>query len=473
MLLSLIESDAPQLAETISQNFYPGLWSHHLRYHLGGAPFFYFFHDMPSLNLHHLLNTVGVALIFSTTLITSLIFLFKIRLAVIYKSLIQSLKEGIEKHRLQRQSEALMTPAPTAAKEAKKNEEPFLNKGQPETESDFLRFVKLRIPTNVQDISAKSTSLAHPQEMLEIHPEKNLKIRPSISRKEQTDCEAERDENNEHGPLSQHKKKEEARVMSLPTEDDREAFKKRVDSPSRELTEKARKREGAIIAQSIHNGDFSKYILPSPSLLTNPKMVDQTSIKKDLKRQAEVLEETLLSFGIEAKVGQINCGPTITSFEVHPAIGVKVQKIKSLDNDIALNMEAKSIRIIAPIPGKAAVGIEVPNPQPQEVAFKDTLLAYQQLPQKFNVPILLGKAVNGDYVMSDLTKMPHCIIAGATGSGKSVCINTIVMSIVLNCKPDQVKLIMVDPKKVELTPYTRLPHMLSPSLVGERDGKSL
>ena len=197
-------------------------------------------------------------------------------------------------------------------------------------------------------------------------------------------------------------------------------------------------------------------------MIQTPKKIDQVSLKKDLKRQAEVLEETLFSFGIEAKVGQINCGPTITSFEVHPAIGVKVQKIKALDNDIALNMEAKSIRIIAPIPGKAAVGIEVPNSEPQEVGFKDLLTTYQQGSKKFHIPILLGKAVNGDYVMSDLAKMPHCIIAGATGSGKSVCINTIVMSILLNARPDQIKLIMVDPKKVELTPYTKLPHMLAP-----------
>lgn len=245
-------------------------------------------------------------------------------------------------------------------------------------------------------------------------------------------------------------------------EEGREAFKKPIENPTKESGDKGRRRETALMAQSVHNGDFTKYALPSPSLLTNAKKVDQSSIKKDLKRQAEVLEETLLSFGIEAKVGQINCGPTITSFEVHPAIGVKVQKIKTLDNDIALNMEAKSIRIIAPIPGKAAVGIEVPNPQPQEVGFKDMLLAYQQGPQKFHIPILLGQAVNGDYVMSDLTKMPHCIIAGATGSGKSVCINTIIMSILLNAKPDQIKLVMVDPKKVELTPYTCLPHMLAP-----------
>jgi DNA segregation ATPase FtsK/SpoIIIE, S-DNA-T family len=243
-------------------------------------------------------------------------------------------------------------------------------------------------------------------DLLAIRPEKNLKERPSLSRKEQSEVDAD---------------------------------------PS-----------------NIHDTDFKNYSIPGASLLANAKKIDQTSIKKDLKRQAEVLEETLLSFGIEAKVGQINCGPTITSFEVHPAIGVKVQRIKTLDNDIALNMEAKSIRIIAPIPGKAAVGIEVPNSQPQEVGFKEMLSAYQHGGQKFHIPILLGQAVNGDYVMSDLTKMPHCIIAGATGSGKSVCINTIIMSILLNAKPDQIKLVMVDPKKVELTPYSALPHMLAP-----------
>jgi S-DNA-T family DNA segregation ATPase FtsK/SpoIIIE len=196
--------------------------------------------------------------------------------------------------------------------------------------------------------------------------------------------------------------------------------------------------------------------------LTNPKKVDQPQLKKELRRQAEILEESLLSFGIEAKVGDINCGPTITSFEIHPAVGVKVQKITALENDIALNLQAKSIRIIAPIPGKAAVGIEIPSPHPQEVSFKEMLLMYQQSPRKFHVPIILGKSVTGDNVMSDLAKMPHCLIAGATGSGKSVCINTIIMSILMNARPDEIKLIMIDPKKVELTPYTQLPHLIAP-----------
>lgn len=201
---------------------------------------------------------------------------------------------------------------------------------------------------------------------------------------------------------------------------------------------------------------------PPLSILRPPQKTNTTNLKKDLQKQAEILEETLKSFGIEAKVGQINCGPTITSFEVHPAVGVKVQKIRSLANDLALNMQAKSIRIIAPIPGKAAVGIEIPNPNPQEVSFRELLSTYQRQEKKFQVPLLLGKAVTGEYVMTDLTKMPHCIIAGATGSGKSVCINTIVMSILYHSKPDEVQLLMVDPKKVELTPYNNLPHMIAP-----------
>jgi S-DNA-T family DNA segregation ATPase FtsK/SpoIIIE len=208
--------------------------------------------------------------------------------------------------------------------------------------------------------------------------------------------------------------------------------------------------------------NLSGYQLPPPSLLKNPKKVDQPTLKKDLKRQAEILEETLLSFGIEAKVGEIYCGPTITSFEVHPAVGVKVQKITALENDIALKLQAKSIRIIAPIPGKAAVGVEIPSLYPQEVSFKELLLNYQQNGRKLHIPVLLGKTVSGENMMSDLTKMPHCIIAGATGSGKSVCINTLILSILMNARPDEIKLLMIDPKKVELTAYSTLPHMIAP-----------
>ncbi len=202
--------------------------------------------------------------------------------------------------------------------------------------------------------------------------------------------------------------------------------------------------------------------LPSFDLLVDPKKCDVGQLKEELREKATQLESTLLNFGIEAKVGQIHCGPTITSFEVHPAIGVKVGKIKTLEHDIALNMEAKSIRIIAPIPGKAAVGIEIPNSKPQEVSFKEVLSSYLQQGGNFKIPMVLGKAVSGELVVCDLTKLPHCIIAGATGSGKSVCINSIVMSILMLMRPDEVRLLMIDPKKVELTPYSKLPHMIAP-----------
>jgi DNA segregation ATPase FtsK/SpoIIIE, S-DNA-T family len=222
------------------------------------------------------------------------------------------------------------------------------------------------------------------------------------------------------------------------------------------------KKSQAIRAQQVYNGDFKNYVIPPPSLLSSAKNVDHPSLNKELKRQAQILEETLMSFGIEAKVGEIHRGPTITSFEVQPAIGVKVQKITAVANDIALNLQAKSIRIIAPIPGKAAVGVEIPSLFPQEVSFKEMLITYHEQTKKMHIPILLGKTVSGDHLISDLAKMPHCIIAGATGSGKSVCINTIVLSIIMNARPDEIKLLLIDPKKVELTGYTNLPHLIAP-----------
>lgn len=219
----------------------------------------------------------------------------------------------------------------------------------------------------------------------------------------------------------------------------------------------------AILPKNLVLPSQGSYKEPPADLLSPPgAQIDPPTLKKDLMIQAATLEETLKSFGIEATVGEINSGPTITSFEVHPPVGVKVQKIKALENDIALNMQAKSIRIVAPIPGKAAVGVEIPAIHRQEVNFRDMLIHYKQKGKKMNIPILLGKAINGDWVFSDLAKMPHLLIAGATGSGKSVCVNTIVMSILMNADPEQVKFLMIDPKKVELTQYSKLPHMIAP-----------
>ena len=396
-----------KLGTWLAQIFFPRHWHRHYNYHLGGAPFYYLYGDLPNLNLFRMLNTLGIFLIFFTTLLGCLLYLAKIS----PKTLLQGLSLIGSKIR-----------STIRFKERIQN----LIKRPSQKPSNFSRFVK------VKTASTPSRREEHSPEMLEITPEVNLKERPSISRKERIPSPIHIPETPSSPPIKQPKPKPQTR------------------------------RELALSQQAVFNGDFREYKIPNKSLLTEPKKINQAALKKSLQRQAEVLEETLHSFGIDAKVGQINCGPTITSFEVHPAIGVKVQKVKALSNDIALNMEAASIRILAPIPGKAAIGIEVPNPEPQEVGFKDILNAYQQGKKKFFIPVLLGKTVSGEYVMNDLSKMPHCIIAGATGSGKSVCINTIVMSILLNAKPDEVKLIMVDPKKVELTPYTKLPHMLAP-----------
>lgn len=167
---------------------------------------------------------------------------------------------------------------------------------------------------------------------------------------------------------------------SLPQAPEKPLVKTNLDLQKKEIPLPLPKKEPIPIpTKSLIVHANSSFKLPSPDMLANPSnKIDQPTLKKDLMRQAAVLEETLKSFGIEAKVGEINSGPTITSFEVHPSIGVKVQKIKTLENDIALNMQAKSIRIVAPIPGKAAVGVEVPAIHPQEVNFKEMLLYYQQ-----------------------------------------------------------------------------------------------
>ena len=416
------------------------------RQHLGGALFYYLYHDLPVFNLRSILNTTGVAILFSCTSIASILFFVKKTPAQILEAAVNFFQKVRAKFSMPPQEEF---------------EHPEIDTNATQEEDNQMRFVKLRIPEGPQPSQPTTSSKTvaappeNPQEMLGIQPETKLTVRPSISQKTLS-------ETGRPPILSNHFKKERKEPpQELPKPTTLPAPILSAEE-SKTTPPATKKRQAALAAQKVYNGDFTHFTTPSASLLTSGKKQDQSSLKQDLRRQAEVLEETLLSFGIEAKVGQINCGPTITSFEVHPAIGVKVQKIKTLENDIALNMEAKSIRIIAPIPGKAAVGIEVPNAQPQEVAFKDMLASYQQGSRKFHIPILLGKAVTGDYVMSDLTKMPHCIIAGATGSGKSVCINTIVMSILLNAKPDEIKLIMVDPKKVELTAYTKLPHMLAP-----------
>ena len=202
------------------------------------------------------------------------------------------------------------------------------------------------------------------------------------------------------------------------------------------------------------------YQLPPLTLLSKVKPTDQQADLKNIKKNTQLLQKTLKSFNVNATVENVNLGPSVTKYELRPAVGVKVSRITHLADDLALALAAKDIRIEAPIPGKSLIGIEVPNQQVATVGFRNMFEAAPQDDNPMDVP--LGRTVTGDVEMADLTKMPHLLIAGATGSGKSVAINVILTSILLKAKPHQVKMLLIDPKKVELSVYNDIPHLLSP-----------
>ncbi len=204
------------------------------------------------------------------------------------------------------------------------------------------------------------------------------------------------------------------------------------------------------------------YVFPPIDLLGKQKSKDGTIDKRSIHATAVKLQKTLASFGVEAKVTNITKGPTVTRYELTPSTGVKVSRIVNLADDIALNLAAKSIRIEAPIPGKAAVGIEVPNTMPESVLLREVVESDTFKNHPSNVAFSLGKDAAGETVVGDIAKMPHVLIAGSTGSGKSVCINSLIVSILYKSKPSDVKLILVDPKMVELSGYNGIPHLLIP-----------
>ncbi|MBS4770441.1 DNA translocase FtsK [Carnobacteriaceae bacterium zg-ZUI240] len=213
----------------------------------------------------------------------------------------------------------------------------------------------------------------------------------------------------------------------------------------------------------VENEDYQ---LPPLHLLNDVKAQDQSSEYEIIKKNSRLLEETFKSFGVNARVISANLGPSVTKFEIQPAVGVKVSKIVSLSDDIALALAAKDIRIEAPIPGKSYIGIEVPNQSTSMVSFREIIEDNIESTSKLNVP--LGRDISGNIRMADLSKMPHLLVAGATGSGKSVAINGMITSILMKAKPNEVKLMMIDPKKVELNVYNGIPHLLTPVVTNPR-----
>lgn len=206
----------------------------------------------------------------------------------------------------------------------------------------------------------------------------------------------------------------------------------------------------------------TSYRLPPITILSRPLKVKSVRLSKDISENIKILEDTLDSFGVKAKVIQVSRGPAITRYEIQPPQGVKVSRIVSLADDIALSMAAPDVRIEAPIPGKAAVGIEVPNKEISMIHLREILESREFLESSSKVSVALGRDIAGNPVIADLVKMPHLLIAGATGSGKSVCLNILIASILFKASPDEVKILMIDPKMVELTTYNGIPHLVSP-----------
>lgn len=218
------------------------------------------------------------------------------------------------------------------------------------------------------------------------------------------------------------------------------------------------------ILQELNKNVTSKitnYVKPRSSMLIKPKIISDSLDKSEILKNAEHLEKTLGNFGIRGKVMEISRGPTITRYELQPEAGIKLSKIIALADDLALNMAVSQVRI-APVPGKVAVGIEIPNEENSMVQIREILESDAFKSSKSKLTMALGKNISGKPVVFDLGDMPHLLIAGATGSGKSVCVNTIITSLLFNATPDEVKLLMIDPKVVELNVYNGIPHLILP-----------
>ncbi|MEM7416386.1 MAG: DNA translocase FtsK [Gemmatimonadota bacterium] len=239
------------------------------------------------------------------------------------------------------------------------------------------------------------------------------------------------------------------------------------DEDDEDEEEWADEHEDALVDPNA--GSEIEHEVPPVDLLSAPESHDRASMERQLDHLGQVLVEKLRTFNVESELGGRTTGPMVTQFEVVPAPGVKVNRIANLDADLALAMKARTIRIVAPIPGKGAVGVEIPNPTPEIVNLREVLESRAFRSAKGELPLALGKDLNGKPYVSALEKMPHVLIAGATGAGKSVCLNTIVTSLVYRHTPETLRLLMIDPKMVELSVYSRLPHLRHNVVTDPRD----
>ncbi len=262
----------------------------------------------------------------------------------------------------------------------------------------------------------------------------------------------EEDEEDEDGPYAEEEEDEE--------DDEEEPEEERPERTIR-LGSEVPAEEPTLVIDEKQLTFSGVYHFPPITFLEDPPKVDHAEGREELDRTAQKIEDTLQSFKIEAKVHSVQRGPVITQYEVSLAAGIKVHKIVSLSDDLAMALSARSVRVVAPIPGKSTVGIEVPNTRREVVSLKE-ILRKRATDDEMSIPLFLGKDAAGDVMIEDLGKMPHLLIAGATGSGKSVCVNGIITSILMTKSPEDLKMILVDPKMVELSVFEEIPHLLTP-----------
>lgn len=275
-------------------------------------------------------------------------------------------------------------------------------------------------------------------------------------------------------PMNSFVHKEE--VTDVTPSSQKKAQKKEVEQPqemdvkaSEKKTEQIQEKEAGETGLEKAPVEEKPYVFPPIDLLAQPETGSRSMSDHELRATATKLQETLKSFNVNVQIGAVTCGPTVTRYEVLPEQGVRVNKITNLADDLKLSLAAPSIRIEAPIPGKAAVGIEVPNVETSAVSFRELLEGDTFAKAKSPLTFAVGKDIAGKLIMADIGKMPHVLIAGATGSGKSVCINTLIMSILYNADPNDVKLIMIDPKVVELSVYNGIPHLFCPVVTDPKE----
>ncbi|MBN2097419.1 MAG: DNA translocase FtsK 4TM domain-containing protein, partial [Candidatus Omnitrophica bacterium] len=236
------------------------------------------------------------------------------------------------------------------------------------------------------------------------------------------------------------------------------------DLPKPRIIKAPAEKKPALAKLTQPKETYADYKLPTLDLLDSPPPIEERKIKDDLEANSHILEATLRDFSVETRVTQVSPGPVITRYELEPAPGVKVHRIVELSDDIALAMKAHSVRIVAPIPGKSRVGVEVPNSQSAIVYLREILASNEFQHASSKLTLAIGKDISGEAIVTDLSDMPHLLIAGTTGSGKTVCVNSIITSLLFNASPDEIKFLMVDPKMVELAMFNGLPHLLCPVL---------